>query len=95
MKQMRCPLNGLRNINEFEYGGVVQEVPYDAAAAEHLGDYLFLRDNAAGIVREWWCHAPTAYWFIAERHTVTDEILRTFAASELFSSRFEIPGSGP
>ena len=39
------------------------------------------------MVREWWCHAPTNYWFIAERDTVTDTMLRTFDAAELFPER--------
>ena len=25
--------------------------------------------------REWWCHTPSGYWFIAERDTARDEIL--------------------
>ena len=45
-----------------------------------------LQDNAAGVVREWWLHVPTAFWFIAERDTLTDEILRTYPARELFTS---------
>jgi sarcosine oxidase subunit delta len=27
---------------------------------------------------------PSAYWFIAERNTLTDEIVRTYPADELF-----------
>ena len=37
---------------------------------------MFLENNAAGVIREWWCHVPTTYWFIAERNTVTDEIIQ-------------------
>ncbi len=39
------------------------------------------------MVREWWCHVPSSYWFIAERNTVTDKILRTYPASEVFTGR--------
>ena len=39
------------------------------------------------MVREWWCHVPTSFWFIAERNTVTDEILKTYPAGELFKDR--------
>ena len=46
-------------------------------------------NNTAGVVREWWCHTATSYWFIAERHTVTDEILRTYPAGELFAARID------
>jgi len=34
-------------------------------------------------------HTPSSYWFIAERHTVTDEVIRTFDAKELFNTRVE------
>ncbi len=33
---------------------------------------MFNTDNLAGVVREWWMHTPSSYWFLAERHTVTD-----------------------
>ena len=50
-------------------------------------------NNNAGVVREWWCHVPTSYWFIAERDTRTDTILRTYAASEVFPTRRDFTGS--
>ena len=37
-----------------------------------------------GVVREWWMHAPSSYWFIAERHNQSDEVVRTYDPSELF-----------
>ena len=88
MKIMHCPLNGPRNISEFVWGGEVVEEPDPnrCSDAEWAG-YVFLHDNRPGIVREWWLHAPTAFWFIAERNTLTDEILRTYPASELFRTR--------
>jgi len=52
-------------------------------------DYLWLSANEAGVVREWWCHLPTSYWFIAERNTVTDEIVRTYPSEEVFNKRVE------
>ncbi|MFQ5935987.1 MAG: sarcosine oxidase subunit delta, partial [Acidiferrobacterales bacterium] len=54
---------------------------------EVWADYVWLSDNEAGVVREWWCHVPSSYWFIAERDTVTDEIVRTYPASQLFKER--------
>jgi sarcosine oxidase subunit delta len=32
---------------------------------------------------------PTSFWFIAERNTVTDEIVKTYPASEVFKSRVD------
>jgi len=52
-------------------------------------DYVFLENNTAGVVREWWCHVPTSFWFIAERNTVTDEIVKTYPASEVFKTRVD------
>jgi sarcosine oxidase, subunit delta len=88
MKVMNCPLNGPRNISEFAWGGEVKPMPDPASLDDRAwGDWLFLENNEAGVVREWWCHVPTSFWFIAERNTVTDEILKTYPASELFKDR--------
>ena len=88
MKIIDCPLNGPRNASEFVWGGAVVVEPDPATCSDAAwADYVFLHDNKPGIVREWWLHAPTAYWFIAERNTVTDEILRTYPAADLFRGR--------
>ena len=80
MKLLTCPLNGPRNISEFIYGGEVIAEPSTGACSDaEWTDYLFMDDNRAGVVREWWFHVPTAYWFIAERDRGRDEVLRTYA----------------
>ena len=85
MKIMTCPLNGPRNISEFAYGGeVVAEPDPDTCSDAEWAEHVFLEDNRAGVVREWWYHMATAYWFIAERDTVKDEIVRTYPAGEVF-----------
>ncbi len=83
MKLLRCPLNGPRNISEFVCWGEVIEQP-DPEAADDAAwtDYLYFSNNTAGVVFEWWCHTPTSYWFIAERHTVSDDIVRTYTVDE-------------
>jgi sarcosine oxidase subunit delta len=79
MKIMTCPLNGPRNITEFICGGEVkQAVSEDASAQEHARS-IYLEKNRAGVVSEWWMHVPSAYWFIAQRDTRTDEIVRTLS----------------
>ena len=86
MKVMRCPLNGERNISEFTCLGEVTEAPApDQASDAAWAAYLWNSNNTAGVVREWWCHVPTSYWVIAERNTVSDEILRTYPAADLFA----------
>ena len=87
MKLMPCPLNGPRNISEFVCGGEVAPAPAADATSAAWAEHVFLHDNPAGVVREWWQHVPTSYWFIAERDTRTDEILRAYPASEIFGAR--------
>jgi len=96
MKIMNCPLNGPRNISEFVYGGEVRTAPdCQVCSDREWADYVFYSDNAAGLVAEWWLHAASSYWFIAERHTVTDEVVRTFDPSELFTQRVEFQNQKP
>ena len=95
MKIMNCPLNGPRNILEFVWGGEVKAMPDPAKCSDaEWAEYTFLENNTAGIVREWWCHVPSSYWFIAERNTVTDEILKTYPASEVFRARRDFAPHG-
>jgi sarcosine oxidase subunit delta len=84
MKIIRCPLNGPRNAQEFVHGPEVTPMPDPAAGSDaEWAAYVFFEENRKGVVREWWCHAPTNYWFIGERDTATDTMIRTYDASEL------------
>ena len=88
MKIMNCPLNGPRNIQEFVCAGTVREHPDpNRCSGEEWADFVFMEENRAGVVREWWCHVATAYWFIAERDTVADEIVASYPASTVFTER--------
>ena len=90
MKIMPCPLNGPRNIQEFICAGTVEPHPDpNRCSDDEWTEYVWLEENLAGVVREWWCHVATSYWFIAERNTVTDEILATYPADRVFSERVE------
>lgn len=80
MKILQCPLNGARNISEFTYGGEYHAQPNpDECDDRNWAEHVFFNDNKAGRVIEWWCHTASSYWFLAERDTRTDEVLRTFA----------------
>ena len=90
MKIMPCPLNGPRNIQEFVCGGPVEPHPDPNRCSDReWTEFVWMEENVAGVVREWWCHVATAYWFIAERNTVSDEILATYPADRVFSERVE------
>ena len=94
MKILNCPLNGPRNVQEFVYGGEVGEMPDPATCTDaDWADFIFLEENRKAVIREWWCHAPTNFWFIAERDTASDEVLRTYPASEIYKERrdFAVP----
>ncbi len=90
MKIMPCPLNGPRNIQEFICAGTVELHPDpNRCSDDEWTEFVWMEENLDGVVREWWCHVATAYWFIAERNTVTDEILATYPADRVFSERVE------
>lgn len=82
MKLMRCPLNGWRGIDEFAYGGEYSEMPEpDTCDDADWSAYVFLRDNRRGPVAEWWCHLPSALWFVALRDTGSGEVIETFTVA--------------
>lgn len=86
MKILKCPLNGPRNISEFAWGGEVKAAPNpDSATDAEWIDYLFLEENIAGEIYEWWLHVPSTNWFIARRNTITDEIIETMTVDAYFS----------
>lgn len=93
MKIMTCPLNGPRNIDEFAYFGPLRARPDPEGASDaDWTRYIFHAPNPVGVIREWWCHTPTNFFFIAERDTASDEILRTYAPDEAPAGR---PDGGP
>ena len=84
MKLMHCPINGWRPIQEFSYGGTFRLMPPPPNCTDQQwANYVFNRDGAAGIKKEWWYHLASGVWFIAERNTLTDEILRTYLFQEM------------
>ncbi len=79
MKLLNCPMNGVRPLSEFLFGGEFREMPSpDASTDLEWASYVHYRDNAPGIKKEWWYHSPSGTWFIAERNTLTDEVLATY-----------------
>ena len=90
MKLMTCPINGRRALSEFAYGGELRETQDPATASDQAwADYVFNRSGVPGVKKEWWCHTPSGVWFIAERDTTTDTILRTYLYQPAGSARPE------
>lgn len=83
MKLMVCPINGARPISEFVYGGEVRPMPDPQVVDDVVwADYVFNRNGVAGVKQEWWCHTPSNTWFLVDRNTITDDILRTYLFGE-------------
>lgn len=78
---IRCPYcEEVRSEEELTNGGEAGiPRPADPAAAsdEEWTDYLFMRSNPKGLLREQWCcSSGCGQWFEVERHTVSHEIER-------------------
>jgi sarcosine oxidase subunit delta len=83
MKLLRCPVNGLRPLQEFAFGGEVRPMPDPATATDaEWADYVFNRQGEPGVRQEWWYHLPSGTWFIAERDNLKDEVIRTYLHGE-------------
>ena len=73
-----CPHCGPRDVNEFDYAGEVTTRPTGTPDVRELAGYVYFRRNVAGVQREWWHHRfGCDAWFLAERDTRTNEVLRT------------------
>ncbi len=84
MKLLRCPVNGERPLQEFEYGGEYRMQPDpDIVSDAQWASYVFNRDGAPSVRREWWYHTPSGVWFIAERDTSNDQFIRTYLPNKL------------
>jgi len=83
MLRIKCPWCGLRNEDEFSYGGdATVERPADDASQDAWYDYVYTRDNPAGRHREYWHHVNGCRaWLVLERNTLTHEIFSVAPAS--------------
>jgi heterotetrameric sarcosine oxidase delta subunit len=84
-----CPECGPREALEFSYGGeTTHRVDPDADDRE-LAAYLYFRENVNGWQTEWWLHHDGCRtWFLAERHTATNEVRVTYLPADR-------PGTAP
>ncbi len=90
-----CPYCGERGSAEFTYLGDASPVrprdtrppgadeARDAAAARAFHDYVYLRANPAGALREWWQHTGGCRaWLAVERDVSTHALGRVSAARQ-------------
>ncbi len=82
---LECPNCGVREVTDFGFGGEISPRPRSRPSFRELNTYNYFRVNAAGVQREWWFHrSGCRAWFVAERDTVTNEVMWT-----------ALPGEGP
>ena len=82
------PLLGPRDAQEFVYLGdanLMNRPDWQAENAQDLFfDYLYMRDNPAGLHRELWYHEQgDRSWLVVTRNTVTHEITSVELAKNL------------
>ena len=88
------PLLGPRDAAEFTYLGdasLMRRPHWQAPdAADQFHDYLYLRDNPAGLHRELWFHEHgDRSWLVITRNTLTHEITDVELARELAAAAVE------
>ncbi len=82
------PLLGPRDAQEFTYLGdasLINRPDWQATdAQDQFYDYLYLRNNPAGLHRELWFHEiGDRSWLVVTRDTVTHEITKVEMASDV------------
>ncbi|MBA84502.1 sarcosine oxidase subunit delta [Thalassobius sp. S69A] len=82
------PLLGPRDAQEFTYLGdaalMLRPDPAAEDAEAAFCDYVFLRDNPAGVLRELWFHEQgDRSWLVVTRDTITHEILGAELARDM------------
>jgi len=83
MLRLDCPWCGPRDVGEFSYGSeahIARPVNPAEVSDAAWADYLFMKTNPKGLMRERWVHAHGCRrWFNVVRHTVTDQVLAVYA----------------
>jgi heterotetrameric sarcosine oxidase delta subunit len=73
--RISCPFCGERDSAEFVYRGDAGPRRPEGGDAEAFFDYVYLRDNPAGPMRETWHHAQGCRnWLVVTRDTATHEV---------------------
>ena len=83
--RITCPICGERDRREFYYRGaaVALDRPAPEAGAAAWDDYVYLRENPAGVTRDLWYHANgCGSWLEVTRDTRSHEVLGSRLAGE-------------
>lgn len=89
--RIACPYCGPRGVDEFSYLGDATPTRPDPSvpdAEARFVEYVYLRDNPAGVHRELWQHAAGCQsWLVVTRDTRTHEIHEVEAARDVALAR--------
>ncbi len=83
--RMTCPWCGLRDSDEFLYGGDAEagRPSLEESDSEAWIAYLYERENPCGPHREYWQHRfGCRRWLVVERDTQSHEIIKISFAEE-------------
>ena len=83
--RITCPLCGERDRREFTWQGdaIALRRPAPDAGEAAWDDYVHLRENPAGRLRDLWYHDPCGTWAVVERDTLTHAVFSATPASEV------------
>lgn len=83
MLQISCPWCGVRDEEEFRFGGEAHVARPEGEDEAQWANYLFFRTNPKGPHWERWCHRDgCGRWLNVVRDTVTHEILQVLRPDE-------------
>ena len=86
MNLIDCPYCGPRPEPEFHYGGqahIARPEDPSALSDDDWADFLFMRKNSKGLLRERWMHASGCRrWFNAIRDTVSYKFHGVYKVAE-------------
>jgi len=86
MLRIPCPWCGVRDQNEFRFGGeanLARPAEPSTVSDQQWVEYLYYRENPKGLHKERWLHSfGCRRWFNVERNTVTHEITASYAIGQ-------------
>jgi methylglutamate dehydrogenase subunit B len=83
--RITCPHCGPRDVQEFNYLGDATKTRSHGmdAVEEQMFDYVYIRDNPAGLFSELWYHGAGCHaWLVVHRDTRTHAILTVESARD-------------
>jgi len=81
VKYLDLPALGRRPATEFVVAGILDPEPAELTDMTP-GEWVFNRTSVPLCRTEWWYHTPTQLWFLVDRDTAADRILKVQFADD-------------